>query len=262
MALSFRHQEIMAVARTDGRVTVDQLAREFDVTPQTIRRDLGELCDSGLLARVHGGAILRTGKANLGYDARRIIAGTEKDAMGRLCAEAIPNNCSLFINIGTTTEAVARALLDHRDLMAITNNLNVANILAANEECEVIIAGGVLRRLDGGLVGEATVDFIRQFKVDYAVIGTSAIDEDGALMDYDYREVRVAQAIISNARRTLLVADSSKFARTAPVRIANLANVDGFFTDRMPPAEIVDLCAANDVALSVVDKGDASSADS
>jgi len=253
MALSFRHQEIMAVARTDGRVTVEQLARAFDVTPQTIRRDLGDLCDTGLLSRVHGGAILRTGKANLGYDARRTIAETEKDAMGRLCAEAVPNNCSLFINIGTTTEAVARALLNHRDLMAITNNLNVANILAANEGCEVIIAGGVLRRLDGGLVGEATVDFIRQFKVDYAVIGTSAIDEDGALMDYDYREVRVAQAIIANARRTLLVADSSKFKRTAPVRIANLADVDGFFTDRMPSPEIVELCAANHVALSVLE---------
>ncbi len=254
MAFSFRHQEILSSARRVGRVMVEDLARDLDVTPQTIRRDLSELCDAGLLARVHGGAILVTGKSNLGYDARRTIAETEKDAIGRLCADTIPNNCSLFINIGTTTEAVARALLDHRDLMAITNNMNVANILAENENCEVVVAGGVLRRSDGGLVGEATADFFRQFKVDHAIIGASAIDEDGWLMDYDYREVRVAQSIIANARSTLLVADMSKFTRSAPVRIAHLGDLHGFFTDRSPPAHIAEMCAAKNVRLAIADE--------
>ena len=132
MAESFRHQEILGLARASGRVTVEGLAEHFDVTPQTIRRDLGDLCDSGHLRRVHGGAILESGTANLAYDARRGLSAAEKDGIGQLCARAIPNGCSLFINIGTTTEAVARALSGHRDLMAITNNLNVANILGAN----------------------------------------------------------------------------------------------------------------------------------
>lgn len=253
MAYAFRHEEIIALARTNGRVTVDELARKFDVAPQTIRRDLAELCDEGVLMRVHGGAVPASRLANIGYSARRKIAETEKDQIGRLCAEAIPNNCSMFINIGTTTEAVARALRGHRDIMAITNNLNVANILAENENCEVIVAGGVLRRSDGGLVGEATGDFIRQFKVDYAIIGASALDEEGAMFDFDYREVRVAQAIIRNSRHTYLVADRSKFDRTAPVRIGTIGDLDGFFTDTMPPTPVAELCRDGNVRLNVCD---------
>lgn len=251
MAYSFRQEEILAVARSSGRVTVDGLAEQFQVTPQTIRRDLGELCEAGALSRVHGGAVLASGRSNIGYATRRSLAETEKDAIGRLCSESIPNDCSLFINIGTTTEAVARWLRQHRNIMVITNNLNVANILAENDQCEVIVAGGVLRRSDGGLVGEATGDFIRQFKVDYAIIGSSAIDEDGALMDYDYREVRVSQAIIGNARRTFLVADASKFTRSAPVRIAHMSDLDGFFTDFEPPASVREICESSEVHIAV-----------
>ena len=253
MPISMRHHDILDVARQEGRVSVDSLAERFDVTPQTIRRDLADLAEEGLLRRVHGGAIFEAGTANLAYDARRGMAAEQKEAIGRLCAAAIPNGCSLFINIGTTTEAVARALLSHHGLMAVTNNLNVANILAQNQDCEVILSGGMLRRSDGGLVGEATVDLIRQFKVDYAIIGASAIDVDGTLLDYDFREVRAAQAIIENARQTFLVADSSKFSRVAPVRIAGIGAVSQFFTDLPPPEEMRQVCAASGVEIVSVD---------
>jgi len=146
---------------------------------------------------------------------------------------------------------VARALGAHRKLPVITNNLNVANTLAQNPHCEVIVAGGVLRRSDNGIIGEATVDFIRQFKVDYAIIGASAIDHDGALLDYDFREVRVAQAIIANARRTFLVADATKFTRSAPVRIAHISEISALFTDAAPPDSIAKLCREHEVAVRV-----------
>ena len=251
--LSLRQQEIVEIARESRRVTVEDLSARFGVTPQTIRRDLAELCASRVLRRVHGGATLASGVANVGYAERASLNGPAKEAIGRLCAEAIPNDCSLFVNIGTTTEAVARALSDHRNLLVITNNLNVANALARNEQAEVIVAGGLLRRSDGGLVGEATADFIRQFKVDYAIVGVSAIDQDGALLDFDYREVKVAQAILSNARRSFLVADASKFDRSAPVRIARLDDLDAFFTDAPPPEPVRALCAASDVAIHVAE---------
>ena len=242
MALSFRQQEIVGIARRDGRVTVEGLVEQFDVTPQTIRKDLNELCESKILSRVHGGAVVSSGVTNVGYAQRQIIAAEEKAAIGQMCAEQIPNNTSLFINLGTTTEAVARALPQHRDLLVITNNLNVAYILIDNPSCEVIIAGGVLRRADRGIIGEATVDFINQFKVDYAVIGTSAIDADGSLLDFDYREVRVAQAILANARQTYLVADKTKFERTAPARIGHISQVSDFFTDTMASPDLAQLC--------------------
>ncbi|HEX9906368.1 MAG TPA: DeoR/GlpR family DNA-binding transcription regulator [Propylenella sp.] len=244
-----RQNIILEIARQSGRVMVDELAARFEVTPQTIRKDLNELCDKRLLTRIHGGAILSSGVENVGYDARRMIASEEKEAIARAAAERIPDQASLFINIGTTTEAVARALLQHNGLMVITNNLNVASLMRAYPQIEVVIAGGVVRHTDGGVIGEAAVDFIRQFKVDFAVIGASAIDEDGALLDYDYREVRVAQAIISNARHVMLVCDSTKFERSAPVRIAHLSQVSTFVTDRCTSEAVRRVCADGAVEL-------------
>jgi DeoR family glycerol-3-phosphate regulon repressor len=247
--LAERQNRILEIAKQMGRVTVEDLASRFDVSPQTIRKDLNELCDQRLLARVHGGAILSSGIENVGYDARRAIAGEEKEAIGRLAATLIPNNASLFVTIGTTTEAVARALVQHAGLMVITNNINVANAMRPYPALEVIIAGGVVRRSDGGIVGEAAVDFIRQFRVDYAIIGVSAIDEDGSLLDYDFREVKVAQAIISNARHVVLVADATKFQRAAPVRIGHLSQVGSFVTDRCESGAIRRICAEAQIDL-------------
>jgi DeoR family transcriptional regulator, glycerol-3-phosphate regulon repressor len=247
--VSERQAAIVEIARQTGRVTVDQLAQRFSVSPQTIRKDLNELCDRKSLARVHGGAVLSFGLENVGYDARREIAREEKLAIGRLAAALIPSHASLFINIGTTTEAVAVALLQHQDLLVITNNINVASMIRPYPKLEVIIAGGLVRRSDGGVVGEATVDFINQFKLDYAVIGASAIDAEGSLLDYDFREVRVAQAIIANARHTILVADSTKFSRSAPVRIGHISQVQSFVTDRIESGPFRQLCEEAGVAL-------------
>ncbi|MDY8109464.1 DeoR/GlpR family DNA-binding transcription regulator [Fulvimarina sp. 2208YS6-2-32] len=229
--LSERQTEILESAKRAGRVTVEELAARYEVSVQTIRKDLNELCTQRLLARVHGGAVLSSSIENVGYDARRLIASDEKAAIGRAIADLIPDHASLFVNIGTTTEAVAQALLHRNDLMVITNNINVASLMRPYPEIEVVIAGGVVRRSDGGVVGETAVDFIRQFKVDYAVIGASAIDPDGSLLDYDYREVRVTQAIMENSRNVILGADASKFDRSAPVRIGHLSQVDVFVTD-------------------------------
>jgi DeoR family transcriptional regulator, glycerol-3-phosphate regulon repressor len=249
MYLAPRHSEIIELAKTEGRVLVDDLASRFDVTPQTIRKDLNDLCERQLLMRIHGGAVIPSSTQNMEYAQRGKIAAGEKQAIGAAAAALIPDNASLFINIGTTTEAVSQALLRHGRLMIITNNINVANRMRPYTQFEVVIAGGVVRSSDGGIVGEAAVDFIRQFKVDYAVIGTSAIDPDGALLDYDFREVKVAQAIIANARQVILVADSTKFERTAPVRIGHLEQIDTFVTDLCPDDRVRKICRDFDVEL-------------
>ncbi len=243
MALSFRQVAIMEIARSEGRVMVEDLAQRFDVTLQTIRRDLSELADLGHLDRVHGGAMPRTGVANLGYEQRRRMNADAKAAIARACAAAIPENSSLIMNLGTTTEAVAQELLTHRNITVVTNNMNVANILAANPGCEIMVAGGALRRSDGGLVGELTTQFFEQFKVDIAVIGASALDRDGDLLDFDLAEVRVSKAIIRQARKVFLVCDHSKLDRSAPARLASLAEVTVLFTDRALPQELARKCA-------------------
>lgn len=248
-----RHEKIMQIVRQSGKVLVDELAAEFDVTSQTIRKDLNDLCDRQMLLRVHGGAMLLSSVENMAYEARRSIARDQKAKIGNAAAALIPDNASLFVNIGTTTEAVARALLAHTGLMVVTNNINVANVIRPIENNQVIIAGGVVRASDGGIVGEAAVDFIKQFKVDFAIIGASAIDSDGALLDYDFREVKVAQAILDNANTVILVADSTKHERTAPVRIGHISMVNSFVTDHCPDEKFKKLMQDLDVQLIEVE---------
>jgi DeoR family glycerol-3-phosphate regulon repressor len=254
MYLTPRQAQIIDLAKAGGRVMVDDLAGVFDLTPQTIRRDLNDLCDNGRLVRIHGGALYPTTNENLEYEQRRLIAADAKQAIGRAAAELIPDNASLFINIGTTTEAVARALLGHKGLLVITNNINVANILRESPSIEVILSGGVVRHSDGALVGETAVDFFNRFKVDFAVIGTSAVDAHGSLLDFDLREVSVAQAIMSNAAHIVLVTDATKFDRRAPMRIADVAGVDTFVTDHCPLPGFRELLNAHKVRLLETDR--------
>lgn len=238
MSQSFRQPEILDIARAEGKVMVEDLAQRFGVTVQTIRRDLNELADNGQLDRVHGGAMLPSGVTNIIYDERSRLNQEAKAAIGRACAAAIPDGCSLFLNIGTTTEAVARALVQRRNLMVMTNNLNVANILVANPECDIVVAGGTFRRSDGGLVGSLTMRAIEDYKFDVAVIGCSALDEDGDLLDFDSREVMVSQTILKRARKKFLVTDHSKLERSAPVRIASISDLDHVFTDQPLPGPL------------------------
>jgi DeoR family glycerol-3-phosphate regulon repressor len=210
---------------------VATLARVLGVAAQTIRRDVRHLEEADQVARYHGGVGLPSTVENIDYAQRQMMNADAKRRIAQLVARQVEPGRSLIIDIGTTTEEVARALARHRGIRVVTNNLNVAAIMARNEEAEVFVAGGLVRHRDHGIVGEATLDFIRQFKVDVGVIGVSSIEPDGTLLDYDYREVRVAQVIFEQAREIWLVADHTKFLRSAMVRLGHLAQVDRFFTD-------------------------------
>jgi len=232
-----RQAQLLAEVRSRGSVSVEALAEQFDVTLQTVRRDVKLLADAGLLARFHGGVRVPSSTTeNIEYLQRQMLNEGAKQRIARSVAAAVPIGCSLIINIGTTTEAIARELLRHRGLRVITNNLNVAAILSDNPDCEVIVAGGIVRSRDRGIVGELTVDFIKQFKVDIGLIGISGIEADGTLRDYDYREVKVARAIIEHSREVWVCADHSKFNRPAMVEVARIDQIDTLFTDAVPPA--------------------------
>jgi DeoR family glycerol-3-phosphate regulon repressor len=254
-AANYRQSEILALLRQSGRVGVEDLATRFGVTLQTIRRDLNELSEADALVRVHGGAMIASSVTNLAYEARQLVAHHSKRRIGEAAARLVPDNASLLINIGTTTEEVAKALSNHSGLLVITNNLHVASELYHNTAMQVIVTGGSVRQGDGGIVGAVTVAQIQQFRVDLAIIGASAIDADGTLLDFDVHEVEISRAIVEHARRVVLVSDSSKFSRTAPVRIANFQDIDIFVTDRLPSEEIADMCRRNNV--EVIEVGDA-----
>lgn len=249
-----RQLQLLQTVQQHGTVTVEALAEALGVTLQTVRRDVQKLADEGLIARFHGGVRLPGSTVdNIGHRQRVQLHAAEKTRIAQAVAAAVPHHCSLILNIGTTTEAVARALLGHTGLRVITNNLNVAAILSANPQAEVIVVGGVVRGRDQGIVGEAAVDFIRQFKVDIAVIGISGIEADGTLRDYDYREVKVAQTIIGHAREVWLAADSSKFNRPAMVEVGRLAQITRLFTDAPPAAPFPALLEEAGTQLVVAD---------
>jgi len=249
--LSERQQHLLNHVRERGEVLVEPMAEQMGVTPQTIRRDLNTMCGMRLLQRVHGGAVLSDGVSNMGYESRKRLRQDEKERIGLAAAALIPDDSSLFVNIGTTTEAVVEKLVDRTGLLVVTNNLNVVQTLRMNATVSIMIAGGRVRSEDGGIVGEPSVRFINQFKMNNAVIGVSAIDEDGTLLDFDHEEVRVAKAIIANARTVTLVADSSKFERSAPMRIGHVSEVDHVVTDKNPPEAFVQLCQRHGVNLIV-----------
>lgn len=249
MVQTLRKPEIIAIARRQGMVTVDGLVSHFGVTPQTIRRDLTELAEAGQLERVHGGAILPSNTTNIGYSERRELNQAAKVDIARACAAQIPNDCAVFLNIGTTTEAVAEELLQHEGLVVVTNNINIAMILSRNEAIDVIVTGGNLRRSDGGLIGDLATQTIGQFRFDYAIIGCSALRDDGEILDFDVLEVGVSKEIINRSENVFLVADASKFERKAPAKIASLESVDVFFTDHRPPELTRSVCRASDTKI-------------
>lgn len=248
-----RRHGIVDLVRLNGFASIELLAQQFHVTPQTIRRDINALCEQGVLQRLHGGARLPSSTENLAYAERQRICRDEKQRIARLVARHVPHQASLFINIGTTNEAIAEALLGHRGLSIVTNNLNVAGILSGNPDFRVIMAGGQVRHHDRGIVGEATIELISRFKMDIGIIGISAIDNDGALLDFDEREVRVAQAMITNARQVYLAADHTKFSRKAMARLGNIDRIDAFFTDQRPPLPFCERLSHLETALHVAE---------
>lgn len=246
-----RHDAIIELVRRQGYVSTEELVEHFAVSPQTIRRDLNDLADENRIHRHHGGAALPSSSVNTAYQERKIMWSAEKARIAQRVASQIPDGATLFIDIGTTPEAVAHALLNHKNLRVVTNNLNVATLLNAKEDFNLILAGGEVRTRDGGIIGEATLDFISQFRLDYGILGISGIDMDGSLLEFDYHEVRTKRAIIDNSRCVMLVTDHSKFGRNAMVNLGKMSLVNFLFTDKLPPPSVMSIIEQSEVILEL-----------
>jgi len=234
IALNLRQQHIANAAREKGFVTIDGLAAALDVTPQTVRRDINFLCEHGILARFHGGAAYRSSIANMPYETRAGSMAEEKAAIAARVAAEIPDASSVFIDIGTTAEAVADALRARSNLRVLTNNLNVVRLLAAKEDFEITVTGGIVRNRDLAIAGATSTAFVERYRLDYSILGVVAIDATGALLDFHADEAALTQAIINCGRQCFVVADSSKFGRNAIARVAKLSQTSALFTDAVP----------------------------
>lgn len=246
MNITARQHDIIDLARQDGFLNIEALAEHFSVTPQTIRRDINSLCDANLLRRRRGGAeYVEAPRLNLPYDSRRIIHPMAKQAIGALVAALIPNGASVSFGIGTTPEFVALAMQGHEDLTVITNNLNVAMALSVARSNRIILPGGAVRLPDRDILGPHVEEMYRNYRVDFGVFGVGGIEPDGTLVDFDRAEVLARAAMLESCRRSVLVADISKFGRPAPARGGRLDAIDMVVLDAPPPAGFAELFAAD-----------------
>lgn len=234
VALNPRQQTLVQLARERGYVTVEELVERLAVTHQTVRRDINFLCDEGILSRFHGGAAFRSSVSNLPYEARRDSMSDEKAAIARAVAADIPDHSSVFIDIGTTAEAVAAALMARNGLRVVSNNINAISMLAKKEDFELVVCGGSVRNRDLAVVGQTTTEFIGRFHVDYSIIGVVAVAADGSVLDFSMDEEPLTQAIIRCARNSFVVADRTKFGRHAMAKVAHLSQVTALYADALP----------------------------
>ncbi len=230
-----RQEKLIQLAKLQGHVSLEDLAAALQVSVQTVRRDVQQLAEAGQLVRFHGGVRAGATAANVPYQQRETLHTQAKARIGRAVAQRIPNDSSLMLTVGTTTCAVARELLHHKGLRVVTNDMTIAQVLSANPDVEVHMCGGFVRARDHAVVGEAAVDFVRQFRFDTVIIGVAGIEPDGSMRDFDYREVKVTATAINHSRQVWVVADASKFERRAMVEVAHVSRVDTLFTDAPPP---------------------------
>lgn len=233
-----RQTWILELVREKGFASIEHIADHFDVTQQTIRRVVNQLCEQGVLRRVHGGVGLPAQGQNLAYESRQAVNIDAKRRIARAAAALIPDGATLMIGIGTTPECVAQALAHRRELHVITNSLNVAIAFARNAEVEITFAGGTLRPRDRDVIGDAAASFFTRYRADVGIYGVGGIDDDGALLDFHAGEVDARLAIAANCRSALLVADHSKFGRSAVVRGGHLGDVPHFVTDASVTTEV------------------------
>ncbi|KKA45835.1 DeoR/GlpR family DNA-binding transcription regulator [Salinivibrio sp. KP-1] len=229
--LNWRQREILAQLAKTEHLETDDLATQFSVTTQTIRRDINQLCALGLARRHHGGINMPSAHVNSDYQRRLQRHSGVKTAIARAVAEHIPEGATVMLGIGTTVSAIAEQLLTRRDLRVITNNVQIAHILGANPDLDIWLAGGKLRANDQDMVGHSVLQFLSRFQPDIAIIGCAAVNEEGWVCEFSPDEADVSDTMLSAASARWLVADGSKWQRSAPVKVTTLSQFDYVFTN-------------------------------
>lgn len=238
-SLNPRQAEILRIVNRQGYATIEALAGQFKTSQQTIRRDIIALDGRGILKRFHGGVGVAKGRARPQYDDKRQLAPEAKRAIAATAAGRIADKMTIFVDVGTTAEALAQCLAgSRRRCRVVTSNLNAGLILAGHPTIETIVTGGTARSRDGALVGPLSIALVEQFCFDYAFIGFSGFDTDGAPMDFDLDKVLVKRAAIARAILTVGMVDASKYRRQASIRLAEPGGMNLLISDAPPPSPL------------------------
>ncbi len=234
--LTPRQTEILQTVGETGYATLEALSQRFDVSVQSIRRDIIHLDRMRLLQRFHGGAGPMDSTVRLGYAEKTMRAAAAKEKIGIAAAQLVPEGAAVFLDVGTTVEAVATALKERGiRVHAFTNSLACAMLLAAEPKIQLHVFGGSLRGADGSLVGATTLAGINAIHFDYAFIGFSGFAPDGSALDYDLEKIAVKQAAMRRSEYAVLVGDQSKFHNKAVATIGAPSEFSHLVSDASPP---------------------------
>lgn len=245
-----RREKILDAVRLNQKVSVDELADTLDISRETIRRDLNELADRGLVRKIHGGAILPDPQGEGAFAARLTERAAEKRAIARRAAELFHPGDTLFVDTGTTTIAFAEEIARRHGLTVITNSLAIAQILGRSANGHsVYLIGGAFSDDASETLGPLAVEQIGSFHAEHAVLTVGAISAAG-LLDYNVEESRIALAMIRQARRVTVLADDSKLGRQALFPVASLRQVHRLITNATPNADLMQ--ALQDAGVEVI----------
>jgi DeoR/GlpR family transcriptional regulator of sugar metabolism len=236
-----RLQRILDVIHKAGHAKAGDLAGDFGVSEITIRRDLDELAERGVVRRTHGGAIIATSTAAEPPIIQRMTQEKEyKEAIAKMAAAMIRDGESIFIGSGSTVAYVARYLANHKNLTVVTNALNVSTELATAADISVVVVGGMMRREELSLIGHIAEQSLQEVTFDKVIIGIPAIDLKAGLTNDFLPEVMTDRTILNQAREVILVADHTKCGKVASAFVAPLNRVNTFITDIKTPPEFLE----------------------
>ncbi|UWQ14543.1 DeoR/GlpR family DNA-binding transcription regulator [Aliiroseovarius sp. M344] len=247
-----REEEILReLSRIGGSCRISVLARELGVTNETIRRNIRNLEDRNIVRKVHGGVHLIEDLKEPTFESRLENKAESKEDLARAVAETINDGDSLFLDIGSTTAYVALALKNHSNLFVVTNSAFVASTLATRNNNRVFMAGGELRPHDGGAFGVEAHDLVRRLNVRFAILSVGAINAEFGLMLHDLQEANLAQLAMDNAQVCVVIADSEKLGKRAPVVMEKMSQIDLLFTDKTPTQEIAQMLEKHEIEVVV-----------
>lgn len=242
-----RRRQIASLTAVEGRVNVTELAQRFDVTAETIRRDLSLLHDEGAVQRVHGGAVANQSyrSAELPLDARQRSSTSAKDAIAEAAVHLVPGNpqSTIFLDSGTTISRLGQRLVqtaDGRMFSIVTNSIPTALELSSAGEHDVQLLGGTVRPISQAVVGSTALRSLALMQADIAFIGTNALSIQHGLSTADAQEAAVKAAMVTNARRVVVLCDSTKLANDYVVSFAPLGDIDVVVTDSFAPPAFVE----------------------
>jgi len=237
-----------------GSVKVADLANGLSVSEMTIRRDLAELERRNLVRRVHGGAVSGLGRS---YEPPLLVRTTRalaaKKAIGKYAAGMVDEGDCVAVDVGTTTNEMAKHLQGRHNITVVTPSLQVANILSQEANMQIIVPGGIVRQSESSLFGDLAISAFQKLFVDKLFLGVGCVNAESGFTEYTWDGTLVKQAMIKSAQEVTVLADATKFNKTAFVLITGFENVNHLITDKEPPVDLREKLDANNVSVTVVD---------